>query len=387
MATDEKGTQENPYSLEEYESLSESGQWQGGYITDETGSVVYALKDAVFYGSKGYSGYGSSGSGSDPWGSHWWGSWWGSSWWGSYPYKPWDDDDDTNGDNTGGGGGGNTGGGNNNTGGGGGGGNTGGGDNSNNNTNKTGTFNSGKSFYTKTAFEAMKSDKTWAGGNVFSLGYVNPSGYIHPAIAQLGQVSENWISKIGNAASGVLENIKKGCQAIVSSPYIQATSRYYSASGKPLHLDVNTLGLNNMPNELLRQDPKIPNQYTINLVSTDLIPILSGHSLEECSRIISTALTLGNITLTKTGNNQYVIKDDTYDFEMHDWNTEAERNFLTIIGGVVSEGICIGLDSFVGNAIGGYTGRAFMISAGILNRHIIGDTSFKICVDGTLKTK
>lgn len=127
MATDEKGTQENPYSLEEYESLSESGQWQGGYITDETGSVVYALKDAVFYGSKGYSGYGSSGSGSDPWGSHWWGSWWGSSWWGSYPYKPWDDDDDSNGDNTGGGGGGNTGGGNNNTGGGGGGGNSSGG--------------------------------------------------------------------------------------------------------------------------------------------------------------------------------------------------------------------------------------------------------------------
>ena len=127
MATDEKGTQENPYSLEEYESLSESGQWQGGYITDETGSVVYALKDAVFYGSNGYSGYGSSGSGSDPWGSHWWGSWWGSSWWGSYPYKPWDDDDDSNGDNTGGGGGGNTGGGNNNTGGGGGGGNSSGG--------------------------------------------------------------------------------------------------------------------------------------------------------------------------------------------------------------------------------------------------------------------
>ena len=386
MATSEKGTKENPYTMSEYETLAGEGKWEGGYVKDDSNTVVYMLKEVECCGSKGYSGY--SGSGSGSWGS----VWWGSDWWGSDPYNPWGNEDNTGNDDTGGGGthtGGDNPGGNNTNpgGGGGGGGQQNSNNNTNSNTNKLGVFNLSTSFYTKTAFETMRANKSWKGGNVFSIGYVNSDGYIHPAISQLGTISEKWINEIGNAASGVLENIKKGCQAILTSPYIQATSRYYSGSGKPLHLDVNTLGLNNMPNELLRQDPKIPNQYTINLVSTDLIPILSGHSLEESSRIISTALTLGNITLTKTGTNQYVVKDDTYDFEMHDWNTEAKRNVLTIIGGVVSEGICIGIDSFVGKAIGGYTGRAFMISAGILNRHIIGDTSFKICIDGTLKTK
>lgn len=122
--TVEKGTRENPYTFEEYEALLEAGNWQGGYVEDDEGGVVYTLNDVGCSASGGYSGYGSSDYGS--WGSDWWGSdWWGSAWWGSDPFAPWENGDNTGNGNTGGGahtGGGNPGGNNTNPGGGGGGG-------------------------------------------------------------------------------------------------------------------------------------------------------------------------------------------------------------------------------------------------------------------------
>ena len=120
MATSEKGTKENPYTMDEYETLAKDGKWEGGYVKDDSNTVVYMLKEVECCGSKGYSGY--SGSGSGSWGS----VWWGSDWWGSDPYNPWGNEDNTGNDDTGGGGthtgGDNPGGNNTNPGGGGGGG-------------------------------------------------------------------------------------------------------------------------------------------------------------------------------------------------------------------------------------------------------------------------
>ena len=156
---------------------------------------------------------------------------------------------------------------------------------------------------------------------------------------------------------------------------------------------VNTLGLNNMPDNLLKHESD--NIYTINLFSEKILSVLSGHTLEEQAQIISTAITLGNITLNKIGDRQYVIQSDTYDFDMHDARKESDRNVYTRIGHAVSEGICINLDAViggvagwsVGRGIGAYAGVAFMISAGLLNRHVTGTTTFKIYIDGTLNTR
>ena len=148
---------------------------------------------------------------------------------------------------------------------------------------------------------------------------------------------------------------------------------------------VNTLGLNNMPDNLLKHESD--NIYTINLFSEKILSVLSGHTLEEQAQIISTAITLGNITLNKIGDRQYVIQSDTYDFDIPDWTNPTKRDIATAIGYIVSEGICINIDAFIGEAIGGYTGRAYMISAGLLNRHVIGTTTFKIYIDGTLNTR
>ena len=375
MGTGAKGTISNPYTMAEFEELADAGLWQGGFVIDDGGNVAYMMVELTVTGYSGYSGDGSDGSDYDPWGSDPWGSDpWGSDPNGSDDY-PWNGDDGTGGT---GGTGGTPGGG---TSGGGGGGHHGGGTN----TNNIGTFNSGMPFYTRTQFDTKKANGTWLGGNVFSLGYVNSSGYIHPSITQLGEVSESWINTIGNVANSVLDNIRRGCQAIISSPYVQAISRYYSASGEPLHLDVNTLGLNNMPDNLLKHESD--NIYTINLFSEKILSVLSGHTLEEQAQIISTAITLGKITLNKIGDRQYVIQSDTYDFDIPDWTNPTKRDIATAIGYIVSEGICINIDAFIGEAIGGYTGRAYMISAGLLNRHVIGTTTFKIYIDGTLNTR
>ena len=148
---------------------------------------------------------------------------------------------------------------------------------------------------------------------------------------------------------------------------------------------VNTLGLNNMPDNLLKHESD--NIYTINLFSEKILSVLSGHTLEEQAQIISTAITLGKITLNKIGDRQYVIQSDTYDFDIPDWTNPTKRDIATAISYIVSEDICINIDAFIGEAIGGYTGRAYMISAGLLNRHVIGTTTFKIYIDGTLNTR
>jgi len=93
MATGEKGTKGNPYTMAEFEELADAGLWHGGYVIDDGGTVSYFMAELTVIGYSGYSGYGSSGSDFDPWGSDPFGS-----------FNPWDDGDDK-GEDTGGAGG------------------------------------------------------------------------------------------------------------------------------------------------------------------------------------------------------------------------------------------------------------------------------------------
>lgn len=66
MSTTEKGTQSNPYTWEEYETLANAGNWKGGYVKDESGEVAYMMAEVTVTGSGSGSGSSSgSGSGSD----------------------------------------------------------------------------------------------------------------------------------------------------------------------------------------------------------------------------------------------------------------------------------------------------------------------------------
>lgn len=58
--TNPKGSKNNPYTMSEYESLANSGNWEGGYVQDDSGKVTYTMKEVTV---TGYS-CGSSGSGS-----------------------------------------------------------------------------------------------------------------------------------------------------------------------------------------------------------------------------------------------------------------------------------------------------------------------------------
>ena len=89
-----KGTKDNPYTVEEYNSFAD-GTWPGGFVE----GIGYVLADIVVVGSRSSSSSSSGSNSSDPWGS-------GSDPWGSNGSNP-------NGSGTGGGttGGGTTGGG------------------------------------------------------------------------------------------------------------------------------------------------------------------------------------------------------------------------------------------------------------------------------------
>lgn len=58
--TNSKGSKNNPYTMSEYESLADAGNWAGGYVRDDSGNVTYIMKEITV---TGYS-CGSRGSGS-----------------------------------------------------------------------------------------------------------------------------------------------------------------------------------------------------------------------------------------------------------------------------------------------------------------------------------
>ncbi|MBO5629314.1 MAG: hypothetical protein J5965_09615 [Aeriscardovia sp.] len=346
-----KQTDDILHSIEEFLEMLKNGTWNGGYVEE----LGYVMKELIVEADMPDSGAGNNSNGNT-------------------------------GGGTSGGGGGYTGGGNNGntgTGGGGtGGGSTGSSTNSSN-SSFVGRFVPYEQFYTTSQFQTMTTNGTWHGGNVISFGFVDSNGIINPIINSLPEVSEEWISIIGNVAGEVLANIKKCCLAVMTSSYVQATSRYYSATGAPLHLNINQLGLDNIPDSIL--NPNHKDSFSVNLLTSEFLSsVLPGRSLIEQIRIMSTAITVGEISFNKVGEKKYTIEHNTYDFDLRGLNTN--RDWLTLLGLIVSEGISISADATIGS-IGGTTNRAIMISAGLLNRHVYGTTEFEIYFDGTLETK
>lgn len=97
MATGQKGTKSNPYTMAEYESMANAGTWEGGYVMDDSGEAVYMMKEVTVEGSGSDLG---SETGSVPESQFEFSD-------GSYtPHNPEDDDDDDGDDENGGIGGG-----------------------------------------------------------------------------------------------------------------------------------------------------------------------------------------------------------------------------------------------------------------------------------------
>ena len=167
--------------------------------------------------------------------------------------------------------------------------------------------------------------------------------------------------------------------------YVKAIGRYNSGTGKPLTFNVNSLGLENLCLQNLSRVPGSENKYTVNLLNPNVLTaLLANKTTEEQIKTLSTALTLGNITLTRVYGNQFRIENDTYDFDMHSWENETGRNLATIIGFCVSEGMCIAIDSEIRSPLGKVLGRNFDIAMGLVRRHILGTTRFFIYFSGTI---
>lgn len=60
--TGAKGTKENPYSMDECDSMLEAGTWPGGFVRDDAGTVSYVMMSVTI---QGYSGTGCGRHGSD----------------------------------------------------------------------------------------------------------------------------------------------------------------------------------------------------------------------------------------------------------------------------------------------------------------------------------
>ncbi|MBO4662119.1 MAG: hypothetical protein J5630_05410 [Bacteroidaceae bacterium] len=173
-----------------------------------------------------------------------------------------------------------------------------------------------------------------------------------------------------------------------------AVSNYYSGSPVDLTLNINSLGLNCLTKDIFRKhhnhrDPQIGDKIRINLSDTDVISdvIKQTESISDITCYISTALSIGTITFTCVNTDEYEILDyDTYNF---DWKKVEgddnqkwkilKRNFVTILGKIINEGICISMDDFFFGPLG--------ILLGIKNRNITGTTEFRIYFTGKLKIK
>ena len=392
MATGQKGTKANPYTMAEYESMANAGTWEGGFVMDDSGEAVYMMREVTVKGSGSDSG---SETGSSPVSQFEFSD-------GSYtPHNPEDDDDDDDDDDENGGIGGGPDGGNDmgdegwhHGGGGHQGGNTG-----DAGTTPVGTFNQYAEYYTETQMEAMHTAGTWRGGNVYTLGYVGPDFVIHPKIQALEKIDESWIGETGNnLANRILEQIRLGIHAIRSAPYTQAVEHYNAGTGQPLSLPVDSLGFDNLTRNMLEQafDEKgkiIEDTYTLRLLSdvfdlnTPINKLSENHTYEEKIRIFSVALTLGTISLRWVSPGTYMILSDTYDFDIKKWSGNVERNIGTLLGLIVSESLSIqsdieGIPLWAPMAL-----RTIYIANGMMRRHILGTSKFKIKFNGTITLK
>lgn len=372
MSTTEKGTQSNPYTWEEYETLANAGNWKGGYVKDESGEVAYMMAGVTVTGSGSGSGSSSgSGSGSDfEFNSYT-----------SFPNPDDDDDDDdddegpnnpvnpddntdgnSSGDHPGSGGGGSS--------------------SPSVHNGQNGTFLQGAQFFSEIQMDSMIENGTWRGGNVYTLGYVGANAVINEKIPRIG-FDHSILDECQDAANTIFARIKDHTNQTMPLAYVQAIERYNSGTGQPLYLNANSLGLERLIDMETNNRYKIGDIYNINLLNPSVLTSqLCKGSISDRIKYLSTALTLGNITLIKTDVNSYSIAIDTYDFDLRDWSTEAGRNIATILGHYVSENLSINIDKI--RFLGWQFGSSISICCGLARRHILGTTEFDIHFQGSI---
>ena len=153
-------------------------------------------------------------------------------------------------------------------------------------------------------------------------------------------------------------------------------------------MDAESIGLRNLIGCKTDNDNPDSKVITINLLTINNLDVmLSGKSLSEQIKILSTALTLGNITLNKVSDNTYTVVSDKYDFDIHDWDREPMRNVATMIGFAVSESLSIGMDFASSGPFGSVLCRSMDLALGLVRRHIRGTTEFKIYINGNVTWK
>ena len=379
MASSAKGTKENPYSMSECDEMLDNGTWPGGYVKDDSGQVSYVTKSVTVWGYSG-SGSGSEEHGSDfefSTGSHEWhepdDEENGSEEDGNRPPSGNEGDNQTDGNYGGGAGGG-----------------TGGSYNSNIsyiNNGTQGTYLYNAQYYTEKEYNHMQQEGTWTGGNVFTLGYIGKDYVINSGLSSIDS-SDNWLTSLAGKAYELRNGLKRICNEVMSLSYVQAIGCYNSGTGKPLYLDAESIGLRNLIGCKTDNDNPDSKVITINLLTINNLDVmLSGKSLSEQIKILSTALTLGNITLNKVSDNTYTVVSDKYDFDIHDWDREPMRNVATMIGFAVSESLSIGMDFASSGPFGSVLCRSMDLALGLVRRHIRGTTEFKIYINGNVTWK
>ena len=173
-----------------------------------------------------------------------------------------------------------------------------------------------------------------------------------------------------------------------------AVTNYYSGSPVDLTLNINSLGLNCLTKDIIRKqnngnEPQIGDKIYINLSDIGIISdvIIQAKSVSDIACYLSTAVAIGGITFTCVNTDEYEINCfDTYNFDWKKvkvdddqmWKT-LRRNFATVLGKVINEGICICIDDLLFGPFG--------ILLGIKNRYITGTTEFRIYFTGRLKIK
>lgn len=188
----------------------------------------------------------------------------------------------------------------------------------------------------------------------------------------------------------------------MNTPFTQALIHYNSGTGLPLTLNVNSLDLDELTWDLLlscdlnKTNEKYSDTYVINLLDSRIITTFwNKMSSDRFMGFISTAITLGTITLEHISGNRYKIVSGTYDFNIEKDNARYVRNLLTGLGFVVNEGLSIVMDAFCSGLYG--VGKIHVmpeaiaplmgISVGAYRRHIAGKTSFTINITGTISIK
>lgn len=245
------------------------------------------------------------------------------------------------------------------------------------NTTQTSAYKGTQSApFTRGEFEQLLQEETWPGGYVEGMGYVVPSAGA-TGNGDYWDLLYDWFSQFAYFE----DNLNTSLCLSFGGAYAQALEQYFFATGNTLTLDISSLGLNNITRAMLGSG-----YYDSNLKKTiypfsllDNLSILcQGQSISETANTVSTALTLGQIIFIPEGGDRYRLKDDTYNFEMHDIS-EWKRNIGTVIGALVSEGVSISIDQLFFGIPG--------VILGLIRRHCFGNVSFTIHITGTITIK